>query len=432
MEKLMHYVWQHKLWLQSEMTTVDGRRVQVIDPGLHNNDAGPDFFNAKLQIGGEMWCGNVEIHVRASDWFRHGHQRDMAYDSVVLHVVGSDDMRVKRTDGREIPQLVMTCAPDFSVSYDRMVNNADEPSCRRHLADISPLYVTDWLSSLAYERLYQKVDHLRWLYDRLDGNWAEVLYVTLARALGFGINSEPFERLALATPLHCLMKHRDSYEAVEGMLFGQAGFLDNPGDNSHYVTRMRQEYDFMRVKFSLQRPQSLGWRMARMRPQNFPHRRLATLAALVCRGFSVASDIFNVTTEADARKLFDIELTGYWSRRYNFTSDAAPSVRALSQDSITVLIINVVVPILYAYGMAYDDGRRMDSAVGLLHSLKAESNSIVRMFGDAGIKCCDAFTSQALIQLRRNYCEPRKCLYCRLGHRILSGLAHSGSPSISS
>ena len=137
-------------------------------------------------------------------------------------------------------------------------------------------------------------------------------------------------------------------------------------------------------------------------------------------------------TEADARKLFDIELTGYWSRRYNFTSDAAPSVRALSQESITVLIINVVVPMLYAYGMTYDDGRRMDSAVGLLHSLKAESNSIVRMFGDAGIKCCDAFTSQALIQLRRNYCEPRKCLYCRLGHRILSGLAHSGSPSISS
>lgn len=428
----MHYVWQHKLWLQSDMTTVDGRRVQVIDPGLHNTDAGPDFFNAKLRIGGEMWCGNVEIHVRASDWFRHGHQRDMAYDSVVLHVVGRDDMRVNRADGREIPQLVMSCAPDFSISYDRMVNNPDLPPCRSHLPDLPPMYVTDWLSSLAYERLYSKVDHIRSLLDRLHGNWTEVLYVTLARALGFGVNSDAFERLALSTPLHCLMKHRDSIESVEGLLFGQAGFLDAPEDKSHYVMRMRQEYDFMKVKFSLAAPASLGWRMARMRPQNFPHRRIATLAAMINRGFSISSDIFNVTTEAEARQLFEMELTGYWARRYNFVSDSAPSVRALSQESITVLIINVVAPLLYAYGMAFDDGRRMDAAVSLLQSLKAESNSIVKSFTESGIKCCDAFTSQALIQLRRNYCEPRKCLYCRLGHRILSTMAHTGSPSMSS
>ena len=245
MEKLMHYVWQHKLWLQSDMTTVDGRRVQVIDPGLHNSDAGPDFFNAKLQIGGDMWCGNVEIHVKASDWYRHGHDKDMAYDSVILHVVGVDDMKVKRADGHEIAQLVMPCAPDFSVSYDRLVNNGEEPSCRGELHNLPPLYVTDWLSSLAYERLYQKVDHVKDLYRRLDGNWTEVIYVMLARGLGFGINADAFERLALSAPLHCLMKHRDSCETVEGTLFGQAGFLDNPPDTSFYVGRMQQEFAFM-------------------------------------------------------------------------------------------------------------------------------------------------------------------------------------------
>ena len=423
MEKLMHYVWQHKLWLQSDMTTVDGRRVQVIDPGLHNNNAGPDFFNAKLQIGGELWCGNVEIHVRASDWNRHGHQNDAAYDSVILHVVGTDDMRVRRADGSEMAQIVMPCAPDFSVSYDRLVNNSDEPACRSELGSLPRLYVTDWLSSLAYERLYQKVDHIRELYKRLDGNWTEVLYVTLARGLGFGINADAFERLALATSLHCLMKHRDSYETVEGTLFGQAGFLDNPPDKSYYVGRMQQEFSFMTGKFGLRRPVSPGWKMARMRPQNFPHRRLATLAALICRGFGIAADIFNVRNEADARRLFELELTGYWSRRYNFTSETSGTVKALSQSSITVLIINVVAPMLYAYGMTLDDKDRMEAAVGLLHSLKAEENTIIKMFTAAGIECDNAFTSQALIQLRRNYCEQRKCLYCRLGHRILSAKA---------
>lgn len=419
----MHYVWQHKLWLQSDMTTVDGRRVQVIDCGLHNNDAGPDFFNAKVIIDGRTWCGNVEIHVKASDWFRHGHQDDPAYDSVVLHVVGSDDARVNRRDGSEIPQLVLPCSPDFSKRYDAMVNRPDGLSCQDEISSLPRLYITDWLSNLAYERLYQKVDHIRSLLDRLNGSWSETIYVTLARGLGFGMNADAFERLALATPLHCLMKHRDSCETVEGTLFGQAGFLDNPPDHSYYVGRMQQEYAFMSGKFGLCRPQPLGWRMARMRPQNFPHRRIATLAALICHGFGIASDILSVENEDDARLLFDIELTGYWSRRYNFTSDSAPSVRALSRDSISVLLINVVAPMLYAYGMAYDDDDRRERAIGLLHSVKAESNSIVRIFTDAGLECRDSFTSQAMIQLRRNYCEQRKCLYCRIGHRILAAKA---------
>lgn len=424
-EGLMHYIWQHKLWLQSDMTTVDGRHVQVIDPGLHNNDAGPDFFNAKLLIDGQTWCGNVEIHVKASDWYRHGHQNDMAYDSVVLHVVGVDDMRIKRCDGHEIAQIVMPCAPDFNIRYDKMVNCNDEPSCRNEIAGLPKIYVTDWLSSLAYERLHQKVDHIRDILSRYHGNWSETLYIILSRALGFGTNAEAFERLALSTPLFCLLKHRDSYEAVEGTLFGQAGFLDCPPDESHYVKRMQQEYDFMCRKFNLHRPPSLGWKMSRMRPQNFPHRRIATLAALICEGFRISADIFNVKTIDDARQLFEIELTGYWSRRYNFTSESSPTVRALSRDSISVLIVNVVAPMLYAYGVVYDDSERRDTAVELLHNLSAESNTIVRMFTAAGIECNDAFASQALIQLRRNYCEPRKCLYCRLGHRILAAKAHN-------
>lgn len=422
MEKLMHYVWQHKLWTGADMTTVDGRRLRVIDPGLHNNDAGPDFFNAKIIIGDRLWCGNVEIHVRASDWMRHNHQNDPAYDSVILHVVAVDDMRISHSDGREIDQTVMTCAPDFSRRYAELVDSggADRLSCAGELSSVPSIYINDWLTSLGYERLNDKSDRIAALVERFNGSWADALYVTLARALGFGVNSDAFERLALATPLHCLMRHRDSQVTVEGTLFGQAGFLDNPPDTSHYVQRMQQEYEFMCSKFGLQRPQSLGWRMARMRPNNFPHRRIATLASLITGGFRIGSDIFSVTGEADARSLFDISLTGYWSRRYNFTAESSPTVKALSQDSVTVLIINVVAPMLYAYGLAYGDTAMRERAVALLHSLAAERNSVVRLCQDAGMACDNAFTSQAMIQLRRAYCEPRKCLYCRIGHRLLA------------
>lgn len=422
MEKLMHYVWQHKLWTGADMTTVDGHRLRVIDPGLHNNDAGPDFFNAKIIIGDRLWCGNVEIHVRASDWMRHNHHNDPAYDSVILHVVAVDDMRICRSDGREIDQTVMTCAPDFSRRYAELVDSgdADRLSCADELQSVPSIYISDWLTSLGYERLNDKSDRITALVERFNGSWADALYVTLARALGFGVNSDAFERLALATPLHCLMRHRDSQVTVEGTLFGQAGFLDNPPDTSHYVQRMQQEYEFMCSKFGLQRPQSLGWRMARMRPNNFPHRRIATLASLITGGFRIGSDIFSVATEDDARSLFDISLTGYWSRRYNFTAESSPTVKALSQDSVTVLIINVVAPMLYAYGLAYGDTAMRERAVTLLHSLAAERNSVVRLCQDAGMACDNAFTSQAMIQLRRAYCEPRKCLYCRIGHRLLA------------
>lgn len=421
----MQYVWQHRLWLPSDMTTVDGERVEVLDPGLLNNDAGPDFFNAKIRIGGRMWAGNVEIHVKASDWHRHGHDSDPAYDSVILHVVEHNDVRINRNDGSgQIPQLVMPCAADFSRSYHEMVNNpVAEVPCAAYIKTIPGIYLTDWLSALGFERLYEKADRVSNYAQKFNGDWGQVIYITLARALGFSTNSEPFERLAAATPLRQLMRHRDSLVTIEGALFGQAGFLDKLPDDAaadHYVQRMKEEYAFVSHKYALNRPQYLGWKMGRMRPQNFPHRRIATLAAMIADGFSIGYNLLHVRGEDDARALFDIELRGYWSRRYNFGAPSASSVRALSRSSISTLIINVVAPVLYAYGNTMGKPELCDRAIDLLHTLAPEDNTFVRLFTAAGIDCRDAFTSQAIVQLRRNYCEGRKCLYCRIGHRYLA------------
>lgn len=432
MELLMQYIWQHRLWLPADMTTVDGYRVEVIDPGLLNTGPGPDFFNAKIRIGSRIWAGNVEMHVRASDWHRHGHDRDRAYDTVILHVVASDDCRIHRPGGEEIPQLVMPCAADFSTIYNEMVNDpVSQLPCARHIASLPGIYITDWLTALAFERLYQKSDRVARHVRDSAGDWGEAIYIVLARALGFGTNSDMFERLARQTPLRKLLRHRGDIHAIEAALFGQAGLLENISadtDCPEYIHRLKQDYTFMTAKYGLQPPASVSWRMGRMRPQNFPHRRIAALAQMVADGFTIGYDLLHAETEADVRALFDIPLRHYWKTHYSFIPPGAgdtrpqwrPGEKALSKTSINTLIINVAAPVMHAYGTITGHSALCERAVELLQSIAPENNSIIRLFESAGIGCPDAFTSQALIQLRQNYCEPRKCLYCRIGHRYLA------------
>lgn len=417
----MQYVWQFRLWPTHDMSTTDGRRIVVVDPGILNRDAGPDFFNAKVRIGDTMWSGNVEIHVRASDWHRHGHDGDAAYDSVVLHIVDVSDEEITLSDGRKIPQMVMRCTPDFSVKYREMVHNQfRELPCGNEIGTLSSLYINDWLTALAFERLYVKADRITNILKATGDNWMDVIYHTLARALGFSINSQPFELLARTTPLKDMLHHTDSLFSIEAMLFGQSGLLDKASDDE-YAERLSQEYRFLAAKYSLRKSDNMVWKMGRMRPQNFPHRRIAALAQMISRNFLFSNRILEITSEEDARKLFDVSLTGYWASHYSFgDSGNANSRNALSYASVTILLINVVVPVVFAYALSTGDMCRQEFAVDLLHSLKPESNFIIEMFGRAGIKPTDAFTTQALIQLRRDYCEPRKCLYCRIGHKLLS------------
>lgn len=425
-EMLLHYLWEHRLWEYGSLKTPDGQRVEVLDPGLHNRDAGPDFFNAKVKIGDRTWAGNVEIHTRASDWMRHGHQHDIAYDSIILHVVGHSDTEITRRDGTVIPQIELPYTPEFRARYDSMVGNTSALACGNELGELPLLYITDWLSSLGYERLYSKVERINGYLERLHGDWMEVAYVTLARALGFSTNSEPFERLAFATPVHYLLKHRTDGRLIEATLFGQAGFLDarpsEPDDILH-LEELRLDYGFMKSKYDLEPIDPTAWKLARMRPPNFPHRRIAALAGMIADGFTFGRRFAHVKNEETARELFNLNIDGYWESRFNFGGRTASAPRAFSPDTVGSLIINTVVPLLYAYGLYFASDSRLEAAVNILQSIRPETNSITRIFTDRGIRCDDAFTSQALIQLRKEYCEPRKCLFCRIGHRILAAKA---------
>lgn len=420
MERLLQYIWQHKLWLSEDMVTGDGRKVRVIDPGLLNTDSGPDFFNAKVEIDGRLWVGNVEIHVRASDWKRHHHDEDPAYDSVILHVVEKDDAPVTRINGELIPQVELRVSPRFNECYDKLVNATVELPCAARLKEVPQLIVTEWIEALAFERLHGKVDRVRDLYDRYHGSWEDICYVMLARTLGFGINNDAFERLARVTPLRLLHKHSDSIVQVEALLLGQAGLLNGAHDSEPYFQQLTREYAFLANKFSLRPIEGSAWRLFRSRPQNFPYRRIALLAQFVKDGFNLMNDILEATDTKALRQLFDIELSGYWTTHYSPGKPSASAGRALSKSSIDIVLINTVAPLYYARGEMTDDYTMTDRAIALLEDLRPEQNSIVTMFKAAGIKCDDALTSQALIELRRNYCEARKCIYCRLGHRLLA------------
>lgn len=420
----MQYVWKHRLWRSEDMVTNTGKKVRVVDPGLLNTDAGPDFFNAKIEIDGHMWVGNVEMHYRATDWKRHRHDSDKAYDSVILHVVAKDDAPVRRTNGELIPQLVLEVSPQFNADYASLVGAAIEVPCATKIKQVPHLTIVEWVEGLAFERLHGKVERIHQLLDSFNGSWEDVCYVTLARNFGFGINNDAFERLARRTPLRLLGKHSDSVLQIEALLFGQAGMLDaqKPGMDSYY-NQLCTEYAFLSNKFQLTPMEKESWKLFRIRPQNFPYRRIAMLAQFIEGGFRMMNRILEAEGEKEMRALFEVELSGYWSKHYTFGKPNERATATLSRSSIDIILINTVAPLLYAYGELTGNYEMTDKAIKLLEDLRAESNSIVSHFVAYGIDCPDALTSQALVQLKREYCDARKCIYCKIGHHLLSKAA---------
>lgn len=420
----MQYVWKHRLWRSEDMVTNTGKKVRVVDPGLLNTDAGPDFFNAKIEIDGHMWVGNVEMHYRATDWKRHHHDSDKAYDSVILHVVAKDDAPVRRTNGELIPQLVLEVSPQFNADYASLVGAAIEVPCATKIKQVPHLTIVEWVEGLAFERLHGKVERIHQLLDSFNGSWEDVCYVTLARNFGFGINNDAFERLARRTPLRLLGKHSDSVLQIEALLFGQAGMLDaqKPGMDSYY-NQLCTEYAFLSNKFQLTPMDKESWKLFRIRPQNFPYRRIAMLAQFIEGGFRMMNRILEAEGEKEMRALFEVELSGYWTKHYTFGKPNERATATLSRSSTDIILINTVAPLLYAYGELTGNYEMTDKAIKLLEDLRAESNSIVSHFVAYGIDCPDALTSQALVQLKREYCDARKCIYCKIGHHLLSKAA---------
>lgn len=415
MEELLHYVWKHKLFPLKELKTTEGYPVEVIDPGLSNPHAGPDFFNAKVNIDGVLWVGNVEIHVCASDWMRHHHDTNPVYDSVILHVASDVDTVVRRTDGTLVPQLELHCPPHLQKNYEELLRADRYPACFRLIPKLSRLVVHGWLSSLQLERLAAKTARIEALLDDYGQDWEQAFFVSLARSFGFGVNSDIFERWAKTVPLSAVNKHRDNLFQVEAFFFGQAGLLHElPADD--YLARLQKEYDYLRHKFGMAFSLEGHWHLLRMRPGNFPHIRIAQLACLYHRSAGLFSQLMEAETLKQLRDALSGGTSEYWVTHYSFGEISDPRPKSLSRTSVDLLIINTVVPFLYAYGKRRGTEQLCMRAGQLLEELKPENNYITRMWSECGLRAAHAGDSQALIQLKKNYCDAKKCLFCRIGY----------------
>ncbi len=415
MEELMYYVWQQRLY--NRLPVSPTQDLEIIDPGLRNFDVGPDFFNAKLKLGGTVWAGNVEMHVRASDWFRHHHEKDPAYNNVILHVVMHDDGHVSRQDGQDLMQVTLPIPEAMAYKFRQLTtvgeNNFSSITCSERLQQVPRIIIEDWKTALARERMAGKSQRVEDLVVKAHESWNEAFYVILSRSFGTGVNSDAFERLARSLPYSYLLKHLDNPMQVLALLFGQAGFLDTvyPGEPQAYQT-WRSEYAFLRAKFSLKPLPISAWKFGGVRPAASPPHRLATLAALLYSRHNLFDEVREAKDLAQMMQVLTAPLQ---------TPDAPESelTAYMGKSTLYSLIINAVVPMLLAYARWTADEAVEGRAMNLLESIPAEKNRYVEFCRYAGLTADNAHDSQALLQLYRNYCERHLCLRCRIGYWLM-------------
>lgn len=418
MEQLLHYVWKHKIFPLKELKTTTGQQVEVIDTGLANTDAGPDFFNAKLKLDGVLWIGNIEIHERSSDWFKHGHHADAGYNSVILHIASEIDTEISRSNGERIPQIQLICPEAVRTNYKELLETDSYPPCYRIIPSLPPFTAHSWITALQMERFEQKATLLNERLKRCQGNWEDAFFITLARNFGFGLNGDAFETWAHRLPFRAVDKHRNDLFQIEAIFFGQAGILED-SDGDGYYLRLKKEYTYLQHKFGLIPMDASLWRFLRLRPANFPHIRIAQLACLYHRAYGLLSRIMETETLQGVRDILKGGTSEYWLTHYTFGGSSPSRPKTLSNTSLDLLIINTVVTFLYAYGLHKGNRVLCARAGSFLEELKAENNYITRMWEQCGMKASNAADSQALIQLKKEYCDKKKCLYCRIGYEYL-------------
>ncbi|NDW08798.1 DUF2851 family protein [Dysgonomonas sp. 520] len=419
MEDLLHYVWKHRLF-DKNLVSTNGIPLEVLDVGMHNTNEGADFFNAKIKIEGQVWAGNIEIHQKSSDWNKHTHNTNKNYNSVILHIVEKADCKVYTESGKEMLQCEITYPKHVKDNIEYLLYAQVSTPCKNYIQTIPSIHLSGWINTLLMERLERKSNDIQILLNKYDNSWDEVFYVLLTRSFGFGLNSDSFEQLARSLPLKYIQKQRSDIRQIEALLLGQAGMLEKDGIEDEYYLRLKNEYHLLKNKYSLVPLESYLFRKLRIRPGSQPHIRIAQLASLLYKEDKLFSKIISCTDVGRIRLMLHENASEYWQTHYTFGEESPRKSKYVGDASLDVLIINTIVPILFSYGKYVANEDLCERALAFLETIKAESNSIVREFASGGIQIRNAGESQAVIQLKREYCERRKCLFCRIGYHILA------------
>jgi hypothetical protein len=420
-EDFISYIWKYKLFSREALRTFDGKALEIIDTGQHNRNSGPDFFAAKIKISGIIWVGNVEIHIKTSDWLKHHHENDKAYDNVILHVVYENDMELKRNDGSVIHALELKNKFDEQLwwRYEQLISNRHRIPCEKQLSKVDSFIVESWLNRLAVERLEDKANLVTHRLIQNKYHWDNTFYEFLARSFGFKINELPFEILAKNTPQQLFSKHKNNHIQIEALLFGQAGMLDKDF-NDEYPGLLKKEYLFLKNKYRLRSIDKHLWKFSRIRPQNFPTIRLAQFATLVHQSNHLFSKILEERDKNELKEFFDVTVSPYWENHYVFDKPASHSSKRMGEDSVYHLLINTLCVFLFLYGKYKKEETFVYKSLSLLEHIPPENNSVIKEFNKWNIKAGSALHSQGLLQLKNEYCERKNCLNCGIGIKILN------------
>ena len=413
-EELLHHIWQHRLFSQNELRTVDGQPLEILKAGTLNSNAGPDFQNARVRLGATEWVGNVEIHVKSSDWLRHKHQDDTNYANIILHVVFEDDLKepLGKFPTLELRHLI---SDQVLRRYVHLNSSSDEIPCGNQFMEVPELVRSAWFDSLLVGRLQRKSEWMSRLVDECAGDLEQAFMVVVFHAFGMKVNAEPFEQLAKRIPWKVLSKHQDNLFQLEALLFGTSGFLSNPKDDYH--RELKKEFDFLSHKYQLKPLDVSVWKFLRLRPANFPTIRLAQLATL----FQTTGAFFKWFSnqhEIDLNRLM-IEPSPYWKTHYNFRTESKSKSKRIGKTMARNVIINAVVPFLFVSAHREAKPELQDRALNILQQLEPETNVKVSAFADRGFNAQNASETQALIELKTNFCHHKKCLTCSIGANIL-------------
>ncbi|WP_179351729.1 DUF2851 family protein [Winogradskyella vidalii] len=419
-EDFLHYIWKHKAFDSSVLKTTKKELITIFQLGQHNYNAGPDFFNAQLSIDTQLWAGNVEIHIKSSDWYLHNHETDKAYDNVILHVVWEHDTEIFRKDNSEIPTLELKhhVNQNLITGYKKLMQSKTWINCEASFAEVDNFLLNNWLERLYIERLERKSETIQQLLKDSNNDWEAVLFKMLLKNFGLKINGASFFSLANSMDFSVLRKLQNNTFDIEALLFGQANLLSEDIIEDVYYLNLKERYGFLKQKFKLTNLGVFPLQFFRLRPPNFPTIRLSQFANLYSLEQHLFSKVMECNTKEAFYKLFNIDVTSFWKSHYTFAKTSKASSKLLTKAFVDLLIINTLIPLKFSYAKL--QGKPVEEAMfKLIRTIKIEKNTIVSKFLDLKPVEKNALNSQALLQLKQNYCDKNKCLHCAVGSNLI-------------
>ncbi|SFS70209.1 DUF2851 family protein [Lutibacter maritimus] len=419
-ENLLHFIWKLKLFSVNNLCSTLGEKIQIISVGTENFNSGPDFLNSKIEINGQLWAGNVEIHLNSSDWYVHQHEIDENYDSVILHVVWNHDIDVFRKNNNPISTLELKefVSVELLDNYKQLFNKKKHwINCENSIETVGSFTIKNWIERLYFERLEQKANYFQEVLNTTNNNWEATLFVLLAKNFGLKINADAFLNTALSFDFSILRKVAHNQYQLEALLFGQAGLLGENIENE-YFKQLQSDYNYLKVKFKLVSISKNEIQFFRLRPNNFPTIRLSQLASLYYKFQNLFSKIIEIEHLVDFYAIFNVSTSQFWETHYTFNKESKKSTKKLTKSFIDLLLINTIIPLKFMYLKALG-ATDYTSVISLIEQLKPEKNTIISKFNELIIKSNNAFETQALLQLKNEYCSKQLCLQCAIGKELL-------------